>query len=157
MYMFSILIALVGSAANAMASPTSLTGTDTIVGAPEIGGVFDAASYSDFVAQGSMFVVKGSNLGGSDYTPLGFPLPTTFNGIRVTFTPAAGGVGTDAHLLYGYSRDGVEQIAAVLPSTMPVGPYSVSVANGAAVSAPYWIQWSGVTSHCLRRMAPALA
>ena len=47
------------------------------------------------------------------------PWPAVYNGIKVTFTPVAGGAGTGAYLQY----IGAGQINAVLPSTLPVGNY----------------------------------
>ena len=96
----------------------------------------DAASNTANIAQGSIFIVKGTNLSASGYTPYGPPRPTiSSGGIKVTFTPVAGGNGTDAYLVYLYNQSGVNQIAAILPSTVAVGNYNVTVTNGTA-SAP---------------------
>src|SRR5205085_974331 len=86
---------------------------------------------------GSIFVVKGSTLSASGFTSLSFPLPTTSGGVKITFTPTAGGAGTDAFLIYLYNLNGVNQLAAVLPSTLPVGNYNVTVTNGGTASAPF--------------------
>src|ERR1051325_11578421 len=102
--------------------------------APEIADVLDAASYTRNIAQGSIFVVKGSNLSADGFNQFGFPLPTGAGGVKITFTPAAGGAGTDARLIYLYNQDGVNQLAAILPSTLPAGNYNVTVTNGAVVS-----------------------
>jgi uncharacterized protein (TIGR03437 family) len=53
------------------------------------------------------------------------------SGVKVTFTPVAGGAGTDTYLIY----IGTGQINALLPSTVPTGNYNVTVTNG-TVSAP---------------------
>jgi len=105
--------------------------------APSITAVQDAAGNTPNIAQGSIFIVKGANLSASGYTPFNPPRPTTSNGVKVTFTPAAGGTGTDAYLVYLYNQSGVNQIACILPSTVAVGNYNVTVTNGTAVSASF--------------------
>jgi uncharacterized protein (TIGR03437 family) len=98
--------------------------------------VQDAASNTQGIAQGSIFIVKGSNLSASGYTPYNPPRPTVSSGgIKVTFTPVAGGAGTDAYLVYLYNQSGVNQIAGILPSTVAPGNYNVTVTNG-TVSSP---------------------
>src|ERR1035438_6061466 len=86
----------------------SFTGAGTITtgGAPvpSISAVQDAASNTPNIAQGSIFIVKGLNLSASGYTPFAPPRPTVSSGVKVTFTPAAGGTGTDAYLVYLYNR-----------------------------------------------------
>ena len=74
--------------------------------------VLDAGSYTKNIAQGSIFVVKGTNLSASGFTQFSFPLPTSSSGVKITFTPAAGGAGTDAYLVYLYNQSGVNQLAA---------------------------------------------
>ena len=103
---------------------------------PTIASVTDGASYTANVAEGAFFTVWGTNLAPATsgvYPP--FPCPTVLGGIKVTFTPVAGGAGTDAYLNY----IGAGQINAVLPSTVPVGNYNVTVTNG-TVSAPVLTQ-----------------
>ena len=102
---------------------------------PTISAVQDAASNTPNIAQGSIFIVKGSNLSASGYTPFAPPRPQASGGVKVTFTPVAGGAGTDAYLVYLYNQGGVNQIACILPSTVAVGNYNVTVTNGTA-SAP---------------------
>jgi uncharacterized protein (TIGR03437 family) len=104
--------------------------------------VLDGASYSKNVAQGSLFIVKGSALtSATGLVQLSFPLPTSSSGTKITFTPLAGGTGTDAYMVYTYNQNGVNQLAAILPSTLPVGTYNVTVTNGTAgTSAPFQVQ-----------------
>ena len=102
---------------------------------PTITAVQDAASNTPNIAQGSIFIVKGTTSRASGYTPFGPPRPTVSSGVKVTFTPVAGGAGTDAYLVYLYNQSGVNQIACILPSTVAVGNYNVTVTNG-TVSAP---------------------
>jgi uncharacterized protein (TIGR03437 family) len=112
---------------------TSGGGTTTPV--PTIASVTDGASYTANVAQGSFFTVWGSNLAPSSSGLTNFPRPTSVSGIKVTFTPVAGGTGTDTYLIY----IGTGQINALLPSTVPTGNYNVTVTNG-TVSAPVLTQ-----------------
>ena len=146
-----------GTYANATGSFPSLAGTGsfgtsitlTFTGAgtittggppvPSISAVQDAASNTPNIAQGSIFIVKGSNLSASGYTPFAPPRPTVSSGVKVTFTPVAGGTGTDAYLVYLYNQSGVNQIACILPSTVAVGNYNVTVTNG-TVSTPFVAQ-----------------
>jgi uncharacterized protein (TIGR03437 family) len=107
---------------------------------PTITAVQDAASNTPGIAQGSIFIVKGTTLSASGYTPFSPPRPTTSGGVKVTFTPVGGGTGTDAFLVYLYNQSGVNQIACILPSTVAAGSYNVTVTNGTAVSAPFAAQ-----------------
>jgi uncharacterized protein (TIGR03437 family) len=93
---------------------------------PTIASVTDGASYTANVAQGSFLTVWGSNLAPSNIGLTNFPRPTSQGGVKVTFTPVAGGAGTDTYLIY----IGTSQINALLPSTVPVGNYNVTVTNG---------------------------
>ena len=122
---------------------TSGGGTTTPV--PTITAVQDAASNTKNIAQGSIFIVKGTNLSASGYTPFAPPRPTSSSGVKVTFTPVAGGTGTDAILVYLYNepdKNGiiVNQIACILPSTVAVGSYNVTVTNGSNASAGFLAQ-----------------
>jgi len=64
--------------------------------------VLDAASNTANLAQGTIFIVKGTNLcPGTTLTAFGIPRPTVSpDGVQITFTPAAGGTGTNALLWY---------------------------------------------------------
>jgi uncharacterized protein (TIGR03437 family) len=97
---------------------------------PAITEVLDAASYTKDLAQGSIFVVKGSNLSASGFTQMSFPLPTASGGVSIKFAApgtGASGQGTSAYLVYLYNLTGVNQLAAVVPSTLAVGTYDVAV------------------------------
>ena len=93
---------------------------------PSIASVTDGASYTANVAEGSFFTVWGSNIGPTAGVYPPSPWPTLYNGIKVTFTPVAGGAPTDAYLQY----IGAGQINGVLPSAVPAGNYNVTVTNG---------------------------
>jgi uncharacterized protein (TIGR03437 family) len=106
---------------------------------PAITAVLDAGSYTKNIAEGSIFVVKGTNLSASGFTQYGFPLPTvtSADNVKITFTPTSGGTGTAAYLVYLYNQNGVNQLAAVLPSSVAPGNYNVTVTNGSSTSAPF--------------------
>jgi uncharacterized protein (TIGR03437 family) len=108
--------------------------------APVITEVLDAGSYTGNIAQGSIFVVKGTGLSASGFTQLAFPLPTTAGGVKITFTPVAGGAGTDAYLVYLYNLSGVNQLAAVLPSRLAAGNYNATVTYDGNPSAPFAVR-----------------
>jgi uncharacterized protein (TIGR03437 family) len=102
---------------------------------PTITDVLDDASNTANIAQGSLFIVKGSNLSPSGYTPVSsLPLPKSIGGVKITFTPTGGGSGTDTYLFYTYNQSGVNQLGGVLPSSVQPGNYNVTVTNGTAVS-----------------------
>src|SRR5262249_37473872 len=73
---------------------------------PTITAVQDAAANTPTIAQGSIFIVKGSNLSASGFTSFPPPRPTQSNGVKVTFTPVAGGTGTDAYIVYLFNQNG---------------------------------------------------
>ncbi|HYW44012.1 MAG TPA: hypothetical protein VE959_14215 [Bryobacteraceae bacterium] len=113
------------------------TGGTTGPPVPTITQVADAAAYGSSIAEGSIFIVKGSNLSASGFNQFGFPLPTSSpDGVSVKFTPVSGGTATSAYLIYTYNQNGVNQIAAVLPSTLAAASYNVTVTNG-TTSAPF--------------------
>jgi uncharacterized protein (TIGR03437 family) len=104
---------------------------------PSITAVLDAGSYTRNIAQGSLFVVKGTNLSASGFTQPAFPLPTTFGNVKITFAPVTGGAGTDAYVVYLFNQNGVNQLAGILPSTVAAGNYNVTVTNNGTVGAPF--------------------
>ena len=115
----------------------NITGNGTVVTggppAPTITAVLDAAAYTPNIAQGSIFVVKGQNLSASGFTQTSFPLPAIVNGVSINFAPATGGSGTNAYIIYLYNQGGVNQLAAILPSTVATGAYNVTVTNAGGV------------------------
>lgn len=113
------------------------TGGGTTAPTPTITAVLDAGSYTANIAEGSIFVVQGTNLSASGLTQMSFPLPTSSGGVKVTFTPAAGGSGTDVYLVYLYNENGVNQLAALLPSSVTPGSYNVTVTNNGTASAAF--------------------
>jgi uncharacterized protein (TIGR03437 family) len=121
------------------AGTINTTGGGTIAPTPAITAVLDAGSYTASIAQGSIFVVKGSNLSASGFSQFSFPLPTSSSGVQIAFTPASGGSATNAYLVYLYNQSGVNQLAAILPSTLATGNYNVTVTNSGTVSAPFLV------------------
>jgi uncharacterized protein (TIGR03437 family) len=90
--------------------------------APEIRAILNAASYAlpgmpnSGIAQGSMFVVFGTDLGPGDLRQApGFPLPASLGGTSIRVT--VGNTAVDALLVYVWAT----QVAAILPSATPVG------------------------------------
>ena len=93
------------------------------------------------IAEGSIFVVKGTNLspsglGSGGLLSFGFPLPANSNGVSINFTPTSGGSPTSAYLIYLYNSGGTSQLAAILPSSITPGNYNVTVTSAGVTSAP---------------------
>ncbi|HWE00316.1 MAG TPA: hypothetical protein VG345_14800, partial [Bryobacteraceae bacterium] len=84
------------------------------------------------IAQGSIFVVYGSNLGPSTISIApSLPLPTALSGTSIQIT--VGGATVTAPMVYTLNT----QIAAVLPSNTPIGSGSLTVTyNNASGSTP---------------------
>jgi len=121
-------------------SGTITTGGSTPPSGPTITAVQDAGSYTANVAEGGIFVVKGSSMSASGFTEATPPYPTSLGMTSITLTPASGGTGTQALMIYTYSQNGVNQLAGVVPSTVPVGNYNVTVAYNGMTSAPFVTQ-----------------
>ncbi len=99
-------------------------------------GVKNAASYADpalpngAIAQGSIFNVFGSNMGPASLAFAStLPLPTTLSGTQVSVTVN----GSTAQCFMIYTSAG--QVAAILPSTTPVGTGTITVTYNGAASA----------------------
>ena len=133
------------SATGAVTITISGTGTITTGGTvtappPAITGVYDDASNTSTVAQGSLYIVKGTNLSASGYNSLAPPYPMSAGGTSIAFTPAAGGTATPTYLFYTYDENGVNQLGGIIPSSLAVGNYNVTVTYNGAVSAPFATQ-----------------
>jgi uncharacterized protein (TIGR03437 family) len=103
---------------------------------PTVSAVLDAASNTATVAPGGFFIVKGANLSATGLTSYPPPRPTNPSGVKVTFAPISGGAGTDCYIYYLYNQNGVNQIGAILPSTVAPGNYNVTVTSGGTASTP---------------------
>src|ERR1035438_9796877 len=110
-----------------MKSSTKILGVFLLAGAahaqPMItGGPVNAASYAIAglpnanIAQGSMFILFGQNLGpAAQANASSFPLPTNLGGTSIVAT--VGGTAVNAIMLYSNNA----QVAAILPSSTPIG------------------------------------
>jgi uncharacterized protein (TIGR03437 family) len=121
------LLALLSMAGVAFAQRPAISATD---------GILDAGSYTASIAQGGIFVVKGTALCAAGNVQAPTPLPITLNGASIAFTPVAGGTAIPAYMVYTYNLSGVTQLAALLPSTVALGDYNVTVTNGTAGTSP---------------------
>ena len=81
-------------------------------------------------------MVFGTNLWGIVYGSLPYS-PSRLNNVKITFTPAGGGTGTDAYMVYTYGAGAANQLAAILPSNLPAGGYNVTVTNAGVASAAF--------------------
>jgi uncharacterized protein (TIGR03437 family) len=130
--------------------------------APEIGAILNAASYAlpgmpnSGIAQGSMFVVFGKELGPAELRQAaGFPLPTSLGGTSIRVT--VGTTTVDALLVYVWAT----QVAAILPSRTPegVGLMAVTYDGRTSQSGAFRIVRSspGILSQNQAGSGPALA
>jgi len=92
-----------------------------------IANVYNAASrqINSGIAQGALFVVQGRGVGTSDNEQATFPLPTTTGLGGVTIQVNSGGQSYDAIIVYTKPNE----IGAILPSTTPTGPATLTVTN----------------------------
>jgi len=105
---------------------------------PSITAVLDGGAYTNDIAQGSVFVVKGTGLSAAGVVTATAPIyPTTLNSARISLTAVTGGAVVTPLMAYTYNVNGVNQLAAVLPSNAATGTYDLRVTNGASTSAPF--------------------
>src|SRR5882724_4538933 len=98
---------------------------------PTITAVLDGAAYTNNIAQGSVFVVKGTGLSAAGDVRATAPVyPTTLNNVSISMTAVTGGAVVTPFMVYTFNVSGVNQLAAVLPSTEAAGMYDLRVANG---------------------------
>ena len=116
--------------AGALLSAGSDPARAQIVINPAVYDVEDAASYTSGIAQGGLFIVTGYRLCPEGLRISPPPFQETFNGVTVTLRPFAGEDAINAFIMYTYSDQGDDQIAAVLPSSLAPGVYDVTVTNG---------------------------
>jgi len=115
-----------------------LTGIAAAQPTIDAGGVVNAASYAPAglpnasIAQGSIALVFGKNLGPTNLVQAGFPLPTTLSGTSVQITVG----GTTVRGLMIYTLAG--QLALVVPSSTPTGTGTLTVTynNQTSAAAP---------------------
>ncbi|MEP7353549.1 MAG: hypothetical protein ABI824_10000 [Acidobacteriota bacterium] len=122
---FAFLTCLIGVAGTLNAQPTIST-------------VVDGAALSVNIAQGSVFIVKGTGLSGPGTVQATAPsYPTTLNNVKIALTSATGGSAIPVLMVYTYNDGTVNQLAAVLPSAVAAGAYDLRVTNGTNSSAAF--------------------
>jgi uncharacterized protein (TIGR03437 family) len=95
---------------------------------PFVNSANNSADYSTTIAQGSLFVVFGSNLGPATLVEVSsFPLQDALAGTSVTVT--VGSTKLSCPMIYTSSA----QVAAILPSNTPVGTASVTVSYNGSI------------------------
>ena len=105
---------------------------------PAVTAVLDGAAYTNNIAQGSVFVVKGAGLSAPGDVRANAPsYPTVLNNVKISLTAVAGGAVVTPLMAYAYNVSGVNQLAAVLPSSAAAGAYDLRVENAGATSAPF--------------------
>jgi uncharacterized protein (TIGR03437 family) len=104
---------------------------------PTVASMVNAGSYAvaglpnAAVAQGSLFILFGTNMGPATLQGApSFPLQTTLAGTSVSIT--VNGTTTQGIMIYSMAG----QVAAVLPSRTPVGAGTLTVAYNGQSSAP---------------------
>jgi uncharacterized protein (TIGR03437 family) len=105
--------------------------------APAITDVVDAGSYTEMVAPGGLFVVKGTNLCTSTAQATAPYQTAALGGVTIQFAPAGGGASVPAYMESTYCAQGVTQVAAVAPSSLTPGAYGVTVTNNGSNSSPF--------------------
>lgn len=108
--------------------------------APTITAVLDAGGYTSNVAPGMVFVVKGSNLCGTNTVGTTPYTTAAMGGATISFTPAAGGSAVAAYMIYCYNAGGITQLAAELPSSAATGNYNVTVTTSGGTSSGFATQ-----------------
>jgi uncharacterized protein (TIGR03437 family) len=110
----------------------AVIGAGVIFGQPVVrqGGIVNAASYAKDIAQGSMFLVFGTGMGPEKLMQGGAPLGSSLGGVSIAI--AAAGQSVQAPLIYVSAG----QVAALLPSNVPIGPATLSLSYNGVASAP---------------------
>src|SRR5438045_4321861 len=109
--------------------------TAAAIAQPTISAVLDGGALTNNIAQGSVFVVKGTGLSSAGNVTATAPIyPTTLNNVRISMTAVTGGAVVTPLMVYTFNVSGVNQLAAVLPSTAVPGSYDLGVENGTNTS-----------------------
>ena len=115
----------------ALALAASAAGQPVVSSASNAASSVDAALPNGGLAQGGMFVVYGSRLGPASLAVVdAFPLQANLGGTSVRVT--VGQTAVDALMVYAVAS----QVAAILPSSTPVGAGTLTVTFGGQTSAP---------------------
>jgi uncharacterized protein (TIGR03437 family) len=114
----------------------AVTAVSAFAQQPTAGAIVNAGSYAvagtqnAAIAQGSMFVIFGTNMGPSTIQhAFSYPLPTTLAGTSINITS-----GSPFHAIMLYTV--ASQLAAILPSSVPAGPATLTVTYNGQTSAP---------------------
>jgi len=108
---------------------------------PTVGAAVNAASFLNAnlpngkLAQGGMFVLFGTGMGPAtleNSNPYPFPTQVAGTSVRVT----VGGASVDCLIVYSSAG----QVAAILPSSAPVGSGTLTVTYNGQTSAPFSVQ-----------------
>jgi uncharacterized protein (TIGR03437 family) len=86
------------------------------------------------IAQGSIFIIKGSNLATTTTALQNVPLQTTLNGVSAKVTVS----GATRDIIWYYVTP--TQLGGILPSSTPTGAGTLTVSNSAGTSPPAPIQ-----------------
>jgi len=103
-------------------------------------GAVNAASYAQAgqpnaaIAQGSIFIVFGKNLGPASLVSAGFPLRSELAGTSASVT--VNGTSVQPLMIYTLSS----QLAMLMPSTTPTGAGTITVTYNGQTSAPIAVQ-----------------
>jgi uncharacterized protein (TIGR03437 family) len=120
----SILAALCGAFTSLNAAPSIAT-----LGVKNSASYANPAFQNGAIAQGSLFVIFGAGMGPAQIQyASSFPLPTTLAGTSANVTVN----GTTAACIIIYTQDG--QLAAILPSTTPIGTGTIAVTYNSVAS-----------------------
>lgn len=115
---------------------TVLTGATAMAQQPRIDQLQNNYSYllpdnpNYGIAQGSIFIIKGSNLANTTTALQNPPLQTSLNGVSARVT--VNGASTDVIWYYVTPN----QLGGILPSRTPVGTGAITVTNSSGSSAP---------------------
>ncbi|MEP7353578.1 MAG: hypothetical protein ABI824_10145 [Acidobacteriota bacterium] len=97
---------------------------------PIIGQALDGAALTSDIAQGSVFVVKGTGLSPSGIIQANAPnYPATLNSVNIYLRSFGASAASDRSLpvVYTYNFEGANQLAAIMPSDVAPGKYEVRV------------------------------
>jgi len=129
-------LSLGGFLCSAMLAPSHLKAQPT---APYAYSATNSADYTATIAQGSLFVVFGYFPGPATLVQASsLPLPNVLSGISMTVK--SGSTVLNCPMIYAST----DQVAAILPSSTPVGPVAVTVAYNGKTD-PYGYSTTQVT------------
>jgi len=114
-----------------------LAGGAALAAAPSITGVYSAAGWvppklpNSGIAQGSIFAITGTGIGPANLQEVqSYPLPTTQGLAGTSIQVTVGGVTESCIMIYAWAT----QVAAILPSAMPVGTGTLTLTYQGAQS-----------------------